>query len=160
MPLITSYFPSNPVTASATDLREGFLLPGVFYLVLLPAAFKTSLVAGSSTSRLAGLHAVLQNIAPARLFVWITAIHKRFILVGFYLRARAGQSRNINLYRELFLRKASREMFASYGVWTLFSIGKHVKSFMFYPFDHRALQSVRNYSQLKFFNYLWSKSAK
>ena len=46
-----------------------FLLSGVFYLTLLPAVFKVSLGASSSTSKLAGLHADLQNIAPARLFV-------------------------------------------------------------------------------------------
>ena len=33
-------------------------------------------------SRLAGLHADLRNIAPAQLFVRITAIHKSFIQVG------------------------------------------------------------------------------
>ena len=33
----------------------------------------------------------------------------------FYLRARAGQSRNINLYGELVLPNTSLEMFASYG---------------------------------------------
>ena len=57
----------------------------------------------------------------------------------FYLRAKAGQSRNINLYRELVLR--SFEMFASYGIWTLFTVGGYVTSLMFYPFGHRALQT-------------------
>ena len=38
--------------------------------------------AGSSTSKLAGLYADLRNIAPTRLFVWITAIYKRDIVVG------------------------------------------------------------------------------
>ena len=38
--------------------------------------------AGSSTSELARLHADLQNIAPARLFPWITAIPKRAIMIG------------------------------------------------------------------------------
>ena len=37
---------------------------------------------GSSTSKLAGFHADLQNIAAAWLFVWITTIRKRGILVG------------------------------------------------------------------------------
>ena len=50
------------------------------YLTLFPASFKASLGAGSSTSRLVGLHADLRNIAPARRFVWITTIHKRVIL--------------------------------------------------------------------------------
>ena len=57
------------VTVSATDLRERFLLSGVFYLTFHPAGFKASLGAGSSTSRLARLHADLRNIAPVRLFV-------------------------------------------------------------------------------------------
>ena len=79
-------------TASATDLRERFLLSGVFfYLTLLPASFKASLGAGSSTSRLAGLHIDLRNIAPARVFVWITTIHKRVILYRLYLWFTAGQ---------------------------------------------------------------------
>ena len=51
--------PNHPFTVSATDLREHFLLSGVFYLTLLPAGFKASLGAGSSTSMLAGLHADL-----------------------------------------------------------------------------------------------------
>ena len=51
------------------DLREDFLLSDVFYLTLLPAGFKASLGAGSSTPKLAGLHDDLQNIAPVRLFV-------------------------------------------------------------------------------------------
>ena len=50
----------------------------------------------SSTSKLAGLHADLWNIIPVRLFVWITAIHKRYA-GRFYLRARAGQIRMKNL---------------------------------------------------------------
>ena len=35
--------PTHPFTASATDLRERFLLSGIFYLTLLPAGFKASL---------------------------------------------------------------------------------------------------------------------
>ena len=38
MPVVILWF-----TASATDLREHFLLSGVFYLTLLPASFKASL---------------------------------------------------------------------------------------------------------------------
>ena len=40
--------------------------------------------AGCSTSKLAGLHADLRNIAPAQLFVWITTIHKTVILAGLF----------------------------------------------------------------------------
>ena len=35
--------PEQTFTASATDLRERFLLSGVFYLTPLPAGFKASL---------------------------------------------------------------------------------------------------------------------
>ena len=38
--------------------------------------------ASSSTSKLAGLHASLQNIALACLFLWITTIHNKNMLVG------------------------------------------------------------------------------
>ena len=64
--------------------RERLLLSGVFYLTLLPASFKASLGAGSSTSMLAGFLPDLRNIVPARLFVWITTIHKRVILAGLF----------------------------------------------------------------------------
>ena len=48
------------------------------FLLYTPSCwFNASLRAGSSTSKVAGLHADLWNIAPARLFVWITTIHKR-----------------------------------------------------------------------------------
>ena len=43
-----------------------------------------------SSSKLAGFHADLKNIVPARLFVCIATIHKRFICGRFYLRAKAG----------------------------------------------------------------------
>ena len=76
------------------DLRECFLLSGVFYLTLIPVGFKASLRVGSSTSKLAVLQVNLRNIAPAQLFVSITAIHKRFICGRFYLRFTAGRLRN------------------------------------------------------------------
>ena len=68
-----------------------------FYLhyVLLFQGFPAT---SSSTSRLVGFHADLQIIAPGQPFVWITAICKRFRCGGFYLRARADQSQNINLH--------------------------------------------------------------
>ena len=78
-----------------------------FYLAVFPAVFKVSLGVASSTSRLAGLHVHLWNIAPARQFVWITAIHKRFICDRFYLIPRANQSRNISLHGELVLQNIS-----------------------------------------------------
>ena len=60
--------------------------------------------ASSSTSKLAGLPTDLLNIAPTRLFVWITAIHRRFVCGRFYLRSMADQSQNINLHGELVLK--------------------------------------------------------
>ena len=47
------------ITASTTDLKGRFLLAGLFYLTLIPAGFEPSLGAGSSISKLAGLHADL-----------------------------------------------------------------------------------------------------
>ena len=59
--------------------RAFFYSQAFFYFTLLPAFFKASPGASSSTSRLAGLHADLWNIVPAQLFAWITA---SFIQVG------------------------------------------------------------------------------
>ena len=74
--------PSQPCYCKYYRFERAFFLSGIFYLTLLPAFFKASLGADSSTSRLAGLHADLWNIVLAQLFVWITAIHKSFIWVG------------------------------------------------------------------------------
>ena len=60
----------------------------------------------------------------------------------FHLRARAGQSRNINFYRQ----NNNLEMFTFYGIWTIFAVGEDVTSLMFYPFGHKALQTVINFS--------------
>ena len=49
---------------------------------------------------------------------------------GFYLRIMVGRRRN--------------EKSASYGVWTLFTIGEYVISVIFYPSGHRALRAVIN----------------
>ena len=71
----------SPATSHPTLLPRVLRIWGsVFYLTLIPAVFKAFLGAGSSISRLAGLHADLGNIALARQFAWITEIHKRFIL--------------------------------------------------------------------------------
>ena len=109
--------------------ERAFLLSGVFYLTLLPAGFKASLGADSSISKLPGF---LWNIAPARLFAWFTAIHKRFICGRYYLRFMAGRLRN--------------EEFATYGNWTLFAIGEHARGLMLYPFGHWAMQFETNQS--------------
>ena len=45
------------------------------------------------------------------------------------LRARAGQSQNINLHGKLASQKIS-EILASYGILTLFAIGEHVTSLL------------------------------
>ena len=92
--------------------------------------FQSFLEAGSLTSKLAGLHADFRNIDPARLFVWITTIHKRFIFGRFYLRARVGQSRNINLHGKVVLWNISFEIFASFGIWTFFTIGEDITSLL------------------------------
>ena len=83
-------------------------------------------VASSLILTLAGLHADLWNIFPNWLFVSITAIHKRFICVRFYLRARAGQSRNVNIHKELALWNINFKIFVSYEIWTLLIIREHV----------------------------------
>ena len=56
------------VTILATDLREHFLPSDDFLPYTLPA-FQCFCEAGSSTSKSAGLHAAVQNIAPTQLFV-------------------------------------------------------------------------------------------
>ena len=61
------------------------------------------------------------------------------------LKVEAGQSRNINPHGELILPNISFEIFASYGIWTLFAIGEHVTSLLSEPLSHRALQIVVNY---------------
>ena len=61
------------------------------YFTLHPFLLSQSLPeAGSSTSKLAELHADLRNIAPVRLCAWITTIHKWFICGRFCLTVRAG----------------------------------------------------------------------
>ena len=65
-------------------LRERFLLSLVFYFTVLPAGFKGSLGADSSTYKLQRLHADLWNIAPSSLIVWITTIYKGVVLGGLF----------------------------------------------------------------------------
>ena len=90
-----------------------FLLSGVFDLTLLPASFRASLGAGSSTSRLAGLPADLRNIAPAWLFVWITTTYKRgidsrFMVYGWSATWRICSSRDSNsLHNKLNMPEVS-----------------------------------------------------
>ena len=74
--------------------------------------FQGFLGAGSSTSKLAGLHADLWNIVLARLFIWIIRVMAVYLMKN------------------------------SYGIWPLFTKDEHVRSLMFHPFDQRALQAV------------------
>ena len=76
------------------------------FLSCIPSCFFQGFPeAGSSTSKLAGLHPDLRNTVPVRLFVWITTIHKSFLCARFYLRVTAAWPRNINLYRAFVIRK-------------------------------------------------------
>ena len=103
----------------------GFLLSGIFYLTLLPGFYG----AGSSSSKLAGLHADLRNIVPAQLFFWITKIHKRGIVVGsVYGLQLAGYVKNLLLTGfELFWRQAV-----------------YIQNCMAYLLGHRAIHSEIN----------------
>ena len=105
------------VTARATDLRERFLLSGVSYLTLLPASFKASLGAGTSTSKLA---------SP---FVWITTIHKKVTLVG--------------VTKGLWLVACVKNLLPT-GLELSSWQAEYVGSLMVYPFSHRATQSTIN----------------
>ena len=114
--LLTRYFVTPVVikwsSTSATDLRQRFLLSGVF-LPFIPSCLTFH-------------HADLRNIHPAGLFVWFTALHKRLICGRFYLRLRVGQSGDIKFHGELILPNIHFEIFTSYGIWILFAIGEHV----------------------------------
>lgn len=63
-------------TTSATDMREHFILLGVFYLIhhleALPQLtfIKVSLAAGSSSLKVAVLPTLAQNTDSAHMFVW------------------------------------------------------------------------------------------
>ena len=102
---------------------------GVFYLALLPAFFE--LPWGQKFNlKVSRASCWSSKHSPVRLFVWITTIQKKFIYGSLYLRARAGQSRNIILYRELVLWNISFEIFACYGILTPFTTGKHVTNLL------------------------------
>ena len=94
-PLVTSYFPPNHLPQMLWIWKSVFYSQAFFTLHFL-LLFQGFPGASSSTSQSAGLHADHRNIAPAQLFVWITAIKKRFIWGRFYLRVRAGQSQRIS----------------------------------------------------------------
>ena len=76
-------------------LKQRLLLSDLFYLTLLPAGFKAQPqfnLKVSRTSHWSSKH------SPARLFVWITTIHKRITLVSLYLSVMAGRpTKNVPL---------------------------------------------------------------
>ena len=84
---------------------------------------------GCSTSKSTGLHADIRNITSVLLFVWITAIHKRVMLIGLIYGLRvADHVQNVLLTTlELFLQQV-----------------KHVRSLMLDPVGPTALWSVIN----------------
>ena len=57
----------------------------------------------------------------------------------------AGQSQNINIHEELVLQNFGFEIFASYEIRTLFTIGEHATSLLSKPLSHKALQIVISY---------------
>ena len=57
------------VTASVTDLRERFFLPGVFYLTLPSCFYQGFLCAGSSALKVEGLSTRVRSTDPAHVFV-------------------------------------------------------------------------------------------
>ena len=67
---------SSSVLPGVLQIWESVFYSEAFF-TLHSCCFHGSLGADSSTSKLAGLYANLWNIAPIRLFVWITKIHKR-----------------------------------------------------------------------------------
>ena len=65
-------------TVSATDLREWFLLSGVFYLYLLVSRPPWGREFNLDISRV--LCWYFRSIPPVQIFVWIPTIHKRVII--------------------------------------------------------------------------------
>ena len=138
-PLVTSCFPSNPVTTSAMNLREHFFnircfLPGAPSCCFQDFSgfnLKVSRTSCWNSKHSSGLTICLNHSNPQKIYMG-----------RFYLRARAGQSQNINLYGN----NTSLKMFASYRIWTLVTVGEHVTSLMFYPFGHKDLQTMINSS--------------
>ena len=126
--LVTEVFAKEVIYRECCGFERTFLLSGVFYLTLLTAFSRLSW--GQQFNLKVSRVSCWSSKHSPRLSLCITAIHKRFICGRFYLRARAGQSRNINLYGELILRNISFEIFASYRMWTLFAIGEHVTSLL------------------------------
>ena len=118
-------------TASATYLRERFLLSGIFlyflHSFLLVSRPPWGRQFNLKVSRVSCWY--VRNIALARLFVWITTIRKG-VMVGRSIQALwlADHVKNLLLKRfELSSRQAKR-----------------VKILTFYPLSHRPAQSTMN----------------
>ena len=76
---------------------QAFFTLRSFTDILTQNAFiKSSLGAGSSSLKFAGLHTDPQTTDSAHLLVWFTVLHESFYTSRFYLRRRAGPSRNIS----------------------------------------------------------------
>ena len=101
MPVVTWFF-----NVSAADLGESVFYSQVFFTLHSFQFFQGFPGAGSSTSKLAGLHAELLFKSQQST--------KDLYVVG--LRARAGQSQNTNRHRELVLWNISFEIFAPYEI--------------------------------------------
>ena len=112
--------PTLPFTASATDSRERFLLSGVFYLTLLPA-FSRILWEPAVQPQVSRASCWSSRHNPGPTICSNHSNPQKFYTSRFYLRARAGQSRNINPYRELVLQNVSFKRLASHGIWNLFT---------------------------------------
>ena len=112
MPYHWSPAPSHPsLLPPVLQIWESiFLLSGFFYFILLPAFFNLKISRASCWS--------LKH-SPSPTICLNHSNPQKFYTGRFYSRARAGQSRNINLCGELVLPNVSFEMFASHPIWTL-----------------------------------------
>ena len=120
MPLVTSYFPSTLLPWvlliwESVFYSLTFFTLHSFLLVLRPRWGRQFNLNVSRASCWSLKHSSSPTICLSH------SNPQKFYTGRFYLRVRAGQSRNINLYRDLALQNVSLEMFASHGIWTLFT---------------------------------------
>ena len=142
MPLVTSYFPPTLLPRVLWIWENGFYSQAFFtlhsfLLVLRPpwgSQFSLNVSRASCWS---------SKRSPAPTICLNHSNRQKFYIGRFYLRGRAGQSRNINRYGELALRNFSFEMFSAHGIWTL-STDRRVRSLLLYPFRYWAIQSLIN----------------
>ena len=119
IPLVTSSFTPNFVTTGAADLREHSFTLRLFLLYTSSCFFQG--FPGSQQFNLKISRASCWSLkhSPSPTICLNHSNPQKFYTGRFYSRARAGQSRNINLYGELVLPNVSFEMFASHAIWTL-----------------------------------------